>query len=437
MAYTKQTWDDDVPLGTSTTPVNATRLGYMEEGIETAHELAESAGGGGATLVVAAVDALASTIATADYVCNGTADQVEIAAAIAALPAVGGVVLLSEGNFYTSGVITQAKNRSTLRGRGGRDLFTTTINRAAAANFYGIDVTGTSCAIEDLQIYDDAALANTSPLIHSGVVTLTLRRLYVANDQTGSSSIGIQSAAGGPLNIDDCDIYADQNGLDPGGTVSAINTEIAAGIGYGIEANAATSSAGHLYTNCKISGVGGLRVDTSGSDLVRIRGCQFVTWGVGHGIHVDGARHVLIVGSQFNGQNQGLDAIRVVNHSLDGGLIEGNHIADWGNHGVALNAVVDIMVHGNHIYGSGRLTDDTYSGIILEANVDRCSVQGNQVRRGTGGNQPKYGIRVDNSNCDNNLITNNDLLNSSKSGGTGAAYSDVGTGTVTTAGNRT
>lgn len=53
-----------------------------------------------ATIVVAANDSLATSKAQADYVCDGTDDQVEIQAAIDALASTGGVVQLTEGNFY-------------------------------------------------------------------------------------------------------------------------------------------------------------------------------------------------------------------------------------------------------------------------------------------------------------------------------------------------
>jgi len=55
-----------------------------------------------ATLVVAASDSSAKGKANADYVCDGTDDQVEIQAAIDALPAGGGKVVLLEGIYIFS-----------------------------------------------------------------------------------------------------------------------------------------------------------------------------------------------------------------------------------------------------------------------------------------------------------------------------------------------
>ena len=69
-----------------------------------------------ATKVVAASDSL--DITHADYVCDGTDDDVQIQAAIDALPTTGGRVVLMEGNFLIGAAITIAKNGVTLEGQG-------------------------------------------------------------------------------------------------------------------------------------------------------------------------------------------------------------------------------------------------------------------------------------------------------------------------------
>jgi len=66
--------------------------------------------GRGATYVVAASNAPDHVKAQADYVCDGTADDVEIQAAIDALPAGGGKVILSDGTFTAAAGITRCDN---------------------------------------------------------------------------------------------------------------------------------------------------------------------------------------------------------------------------------------------------------------------------------------------------------------------------------------
>lgn len=70
-----------------------------------------------ATLVIAASDSSAKSKAQADYVCDGTDDNVEIQAAIDALPTGGGTVLLLEGVFRVATDIAMRSN-VTLEGTG-------------------------------------------------------------------------------------------------------------------------------------------------------------------------------------------------------------------------------------------------------------------------------------------------------------------------------
>lgn len=58
-----------------------------------------------ATIVIAASDSSEKSKAQADYVCDGVNDQVEITAAMEALPAAGGLILLSEGTFSINDMI--------------------------------------------------------------------------------------------------------------------------------------------------------------------------------------------------------------------------------------------------------------------------------------------------------------------------------------------
>lgn len=71
-----------------------------------------------ATLVVAASNASAAEKAQADYVCDGTADDVEIQAAIVALPATGGKLQLSSGTFTLAASILIQDKMVWLSGEG-------------------------------------------------------------------------------------------------------------------------------------------------------------------------------------------------------------------------------------------------------------------------------------------------------------------------------
>jgi len=73
--------------------------------------------GGTATFLVAASDAPAEVKARADYVCDGTADDVQIQSAIDALGTVGGTVYLTEGAFDISAKVN-LDSKITFKGSG-------------------------------------------------------------------------------------------------------------------------------------------------------------------------------------------------------------------------------------------------------------------------------------------------------------------------------
>jgi parallel beta-helix repeat protein len=109
--------------------------------------------GRGAMLVVAANDASALEKAQADYVCDGTADNVEIQAAITALPAGGGKIILTDGTFNIV-VPVVIKSGTLLQGSGWGSI----LKLGAAINSQVIQVNPDSDAItgniiiRDLQI---------------------------------------------------------------------------------------------------------------------------------------------------------------------------------------------------------------------------------------------------------------------------------------------
>jgi len=71
-----------------------------------------------ATFTVAASDATPKVRETADYLCDGVADNVQIQAAIDALPAGGGKVALSEGNVVLDAGLTIISKAAVLEGAG-------------------------------------------------------------------------------------------------------------------------------------------------------------------------------------------------------------------------------------------------------------------------------------------------------------------------------
>lgn len=103
-----------------------------------------------ATFLVAANDANASVISSADYVCDGTADDVQINAAIQALPAGGGKVVLSEGKFVITAAIDIDTSNTSLEGQGPATELESSATGSISVVALGNDVD--SCTVRDMEI---------------------------------------------------------------------------------------------------------------------------------------------------------------------------------------------------------------------------------------------------------------------------------------------
>jgi len=142
----------------------------------------DSPTGRGATYVIAASDALAHVKAQADYVCDGTADNVEIQAAIDALPATGGLIHLSVGTFVLNTSIVLPDKSITIEGEaleynsvGGTRLTTAGMN----VSF----ITNTDAAHNITVILRDFSIDGTNQTAGSGIslYNATEVRLYNLN----------------------------------------------------------------------------------------------------------------------------------------------------------------------------------------------------------------------------------------------------------------
>lgn len=80
------------------------------------------AGRRSATLVIAASDSKDVDAASSDYQCDGTDDDVQILAAIAALPSGGGHIVLMEGTFTIGASIVITKSNVVLEGQGAATI---------------------------------------------------------------------------------------------------------------------------------------------------------------------------------------------------------------------------------------------------------------------------------------------------------------------------
>ena len=184
--------------------------------------LAGTGGGGVPTILVAAFDSEARTQAYADYVCDGTADDVEINAALDELTTWGGRVVLSEGQFNVTAMLTVASGQS-LMGMSSATFiqssaqFTiSTVGYAVIRDFtlYGPNTdSSVGIALDDLDRLFDVEVGDcqTAVQVGSGATGVQVRgcNLFGHSAPGVSGTSASVDVAGEEAVVTDCLLYRD------------------------------------------------------------------------------------------------------------------------------------------------------------------------------------------------------------------------------------
>ena len=258
-----------------------------------------------ATRTVAASNSNADSRRMADYVCDGTADDVQINAAITAIAATGGRVLLSEGTFTLSAAIAMSGG-ITLQGQGGE----TTIQAADdVASHAMISAVGTaSITIRDMVLDGRRALqAATSHagIILNGVILSRVIDVYAGGFSTTGALVGEGIAF---LVLDSAGVVED---LLFQGCTAEFTSDAGFAFSTGAGANTYVRMVGCHANSCDGSGfeitadyvdIAGCSSTTDGNvgflvlgDYVTMSGCSSVDAGAG-GVSFSGANRCVLSG---------------------------------------------------------------------------------------------------------------------------------------------
>lgn len=249
----------------------------------------------GCTFVVAASDS--KNTLRADYVCDGTDDQVEINQAITDLPAGGGRIILLEGEYDISSQITISKDNVTLQGQG----FGTYLN--VDSDIYGIAM-----------------------VLRSEIVLRDFRLVQTANWGASSEGINIQGCTNIKiihLHVKDFEAYQLRTGAS--GLTDCFNIEI---------------------KNCYFDGRTGGCVAIADTKFPLITGC-FFTDPTLDGLVLSVCDWGIISNNRV--YNIGRDGIRLISSTEN--IIESSVLENVGNNWIELDNTIRCMVHGNMLIG--------------------------------------------------------------------------------------
>jgi len=377
-----------------------------------------------ATLVVAASDSSDLSKDQADYVCDGTADQTEINAAIAALPATGGRVLLLDGTYITSSDIVPTSNTSIV-GQG----FSTIIKPANSSThniFSGTNLS--NILLKDFRIegnksnltyQDDADLQNG--ILCNEWYNSVLNNLLILNcignglriktqDGTDSSKLlhnQISNVISRLNNVNGCSIETYAEYMNFGNCSFSNNTQ------YGVYIN----SANNIFSNCTViqNSKSGVFVDTSAKTTNNMFFGNQINHNLEHGVFLN-----------TDTSNTIIQSCKVIANSY---------------HGIYNYASGYNVILGNTVTTNSYGNPNQYDQICIAQGSLRCNVSNNSVLKYSGG--ARYGIN-EISSSDYNVYVGNVInthttgtmnitgANSSISKNIGYINENKGTATITT-----
>jgi hypothetical protein len=228
----------------------------------------------------ATIKAYATTLQAAGYpawVCDGTADDVEINAAIAAVPASGGEVRLSEGTFSLKAAINpKSETGLSIRGIPGATTFTLAFPFTGSTQGFAIELElCTGCTIADfkLNLADDQTIPSIS-IYQSPSTTISNVEIYGDGIDGGNQGFVIYQSEYSYFR--DCYVH------DIGEATDAISQAS----GYDCKGTSHVT-----FENCRVSDLvdgarGGWEIEDGNTDLKLINCSSWDNAGNGYEAHI-------------------------------------------------------------------------------------------------------------------------------------------------------
>lgn len=394
----------------------------------------------GATITIAASDSATTSKNAATYVCDGTADEVEINAALAALPSIGGTVLLAEGTYTIAAPIATAKAGSHIVGAGVGATTIKVVNTAGApVNTTLVQLIHARSRLDGVTVDGNKANnAGQTSMVLVGANAADCRIINVAGQNSAGISFSVLTSGHGTKLVgclsDSPASSAFRFGHTGTNPVEAVHcsSRSAGAIGfYAVSGSTVLSACDAVSSTSQ-----GFYADTTVVDMV-LSGCFSRANSVGYYFT---AGNIVVNGCDAVSNNgQGLLTLSTAAVAVTGGLytnntsygmylnggtaisITGAKIALNGSYGIVIDVASGCHVVGNFFYNNSTTTNNAATQLFI-ATSDNV-VHGNTFRRGPSGNRASHGILI--SSGSNNYIGPNDTYDS----GNTAEISDSGTAT--------
>lgn len=360
--------------------------------------------GRGATLLVAASNASAKQRAQADFLCDGTSDEAQITAAIAALPASGGTILLSEGTFNIVTGIALG-NYVTLRGQGYGTLLQQTITPAAETNIISA-TTKSGILIVSLRVKGANTTNFGDGITFTTVSDSEIRNVWVQT--TKEENIALYACTN--VRVIGCHLDTTYDANAANITMDTANGIVVSGCimeaskGYGVSMGAAVSA-----NNCiiigniiKTSDYAGIHCSSQFNTIVGNNISDVVSR---DGIYLAGAYNVCTANTITNPARHGIYADVSTYCTIDSNMIDNPGTHGIFAAGVAYSSICSNVIRNPNAHGTANTAD----GIYLD-NSNINSISNNVIK--DSANRMRYGVNED-VDSDLNRITGNYTSNGS------------------------
>ena len=323
-----------------------------------------------------------------DYLCDGTDDQVEINAAIQALPSGGGEIVILDGAYNITATIAMDKDNVKLSGNGNATVLRRMWNSSADEGVITITATNGGCCVEN--IFVDGNKSAYSSLNNNGIYLSSSSNNTITGNTCNNNNSGIH-------------LYSSSNNTITGNTC---NNNGNSGIYL-------SSSSNNTITGntCNNNGNSGIHLYSSSNNTITGNTCN----NNGNGIYLSSSNNT-ITGNTCNNNGNGIYLSSSSNNTITGNTCNNN-----GNSGIYLRSSSNNTITGNTCNNNGN-------GIYLFNSSSNNTITGNTCIRGKGTSSDykssQYTIYLNGTKNNYNLISSNNIMgkNYTSDGGTGNTF---------------
>ncbi len=337
---------------------------------------------GAPALVVAASDASTHSKMAADYVCDGVADEAEINTALAALPANGGRIMLTEGTFnIASSILIQNENVA--------------LTGAGTGQRSGSTQTGIGTKLLAQSTITNAVILVQRSADDRPVYGTLLRDFVVDGNLQGTAVDGIH-------------FRSNRSHID--------HVHVHKCTGNGIRLHGYAVPTWNTYDSivafCQMgdNSLSGMLFDDNSADCHMV---HTILYNNNDNITIKGASQQITSCHTYNATRY--------NIFFDGGgsrtKIMNCKIEGSGQHAINIDSTnggySDIQITGNGLSTNGDSIDNTYDHIIIQGpsgnGVTRTQITGNSIGHKNSGsaNHARYGVNLSSSCAQGTVVTGN------------------------------